>query len=99
MTMTAWEVPDVAWSKVFDFVLSLGVDDGYAAVSFDDVGPLRCVCMPVQLAQSARLEIHIDTGEALRDRKVDRCRLIRATALVSLHGLLAQLILDFWHRI
>src|SRR4029453_7454218 len=74
----------VARPEIDDLALVLGIDRGDAAAAFDHIGPLGGFRVPVQLAQSARLECHVHAGELLRDRKLDDGCFLRGAAIEGL---------------
>jgi hypothetical protein len=80
----AREVPHIASSEVGDLRLTLRVDGGDAALALDHVGPFRCIGVPVQLAQPARIERHQHTGELLGDREFRDRRFFRPAAVPGL---------------
>ena len=84
MAEAAREIPDVAGVEVDHLRLALRVDGGDAALALDDVGPFRCVGVPVQLTQAAGDERHQHPGERLRDGKFRDRRLLRPAAIPSL---------------
>ena len=96
VTMAAREVPHVARAKVHDLALVLGIDRGDAAAAFDHIGPLGRVGMPVQLAQSARLECHVHAGELLRDWKLDDRRFLRRASIEGFGGLAPEREAERW---
>jgi hypothetical protein len=84
MALPAREVPHVARTELDDLALILRVDGGDAAASFDHIGPFGGVGVPMQLAQAARLERHVDAGELLRHGELRDGRLFRRAAVESL---------------
>ena len=87
MAMAAREVPDVARAEIDDLALAVRIDGGDAAIALDHIGPFGGIGVPVQLAQSAGLERHVDPGELLGDREAGDVRLLGGAA-VELLGLL-----------
>jgi hypothetical protein len=84
--MAAREVPDIARAEVDDLALAQRIDGGDSAIALEHIGPFG-IGVPVQLAQGARLERHVNAGELLRYREAGDIRLLGG-APVELLGLL-----------
>ena len=69
VAVAAREIPDVAGPEIDDLALAGRIDGGDAAIAAEHIGPFCGIGMPVQLAQSARLERHVDAGELFRHRE------------------------------
>ncbi len=87
MAVAAREVPDIARAEVDDLALADRIDGGDPAIALEHIGPFGGIGVPVQLAQGARLERHVDPGELLRHREAGDVRLLGGAA-VELLGLL-----------
>jgi len=87
VAVAAREIPDIAGPEIDDFPLTGRVDGGDAAIALEYIGPFRGVGMPVQLAQRARLERHVDAGQFLRYRKAGDIGFLGGAAveLLGLH--------------
>ena len=84
VAMTAREIPDVAGAEIDDLGLSLRIDGGDAAVSVDHIGPFGGVGVPMQLAQTAGIERHIDPGKLVGDRELGDRDLLGGAAVADL---------------
>ena len=87
VAVAAREVPDVAGSKIDDLALAGRIDGGDPAIALEHIGPFGGVGVPMQFAESARLERHVNAGELLRDGKAGDVRFLGGAA-VELLGLL-----------
>ena len=87
VAVAAREIPDIAGAEIDDLALAGGIDGGDAAIALDHIGPFGGVGVPMQLAQRARLERHVDAGELLGDRKLGDVRLLGGAAVEGLLGL------------
>jgi hypothetical protein len=84
MAVPAREEPHFARPEIDDLALVLRVDGGDPAAPFDHIGPFGGVRVPMQLAQAAWLERHVDAGELLRHGELCDGRLRSRAAIESL---------------
>ncbi|MNE27432.1 hypothetical protein D3C80_1208430 [compost metagenome] len=68
--VTFGKIPNVPCAEVRHFTLALRVDDGDAGMAFQHKRPFGGNGVPVQLADTARLQRHIYPGNAFRNREL-----------------------------
>jgi hypothetical protein len=78
----AGEVPQVALLEVAKVGASLVVEGGDADLAVEDVGPLGLL-VPVQLANDARVEAHVDRGQLAASAELTDRRLAGPAALLD----------------
>src|SRR5262245_1892562 len=70
MTVSAWEVPDVARFEIVGLGAAAGIDHGgpHAAVEYE--GPFGGGGVPMHFAHCARLQDHRNTGDTFGNRQL-----------------------------
>ena len=79
--MAAREVPDVTWAEIDDLALAEWIDGGDAAIALEHIGPFGGTGVPVELAQRAGLERHVNPGELVGHSKAGDVRFLGGAAV------------------
>ncbi len=90
MAIALRDIGHVAFAQRLDPVTAMGTEQRDVELTVDHVLPLVRIRMPVQLAQSSRVEVQDDPGHGLRDRETARADPPFAAELVDRVGLLGQ---------
>src|SRR5215472_11156134 len=90
MPMPAREIPDITRPEVRNFGSTFRIYHCHSAMSLDYICPLCGVRVPMQLAQTARFQIHVHTRDAPGHRKVGNTSLFGCAPFVHALLLLVQ---------
>lgn len=80
--VAGWKVPQVALLKIIDEATALSIECGDADLAFKDIGPFSFL-VPMELADDALIEAHVDTSKLFAGAKLTNSRLTRPATLFN----------------